>query len=62
MCSATHLTLTQHKSNILQLKNKFTLGYMCLFQFWFPPCVCPEVGLLGHKVVPATMENSVEIP
>ena len=23
---------------------------MCLFQFWFPPCVCPEVGLLGHKV------------
>ena len=24
---------------------------MCLFQFWFPPCVCPEVGLLGHKVV-----------
>ena len=24
---------------------------MCLFQFWFPQCVCPEVGLLGHKVV-----------
>ena len=22
-----------------------------LFQFWFPWCVCPEVGLLGHKVV-----------
>ena len=24
---------------------------MCLFQFWFPWCVCPEVGFLGHKVV-----------
>ena len=21
---------------------------MCLFQFQFPRCVCPEVGLLGH--------------
>ena len=30
---------------------RWTLGYMCLFQFWFPPCVCPEVGLLGHKAV-----------
>ena len=27
------------------------LWYMCLFQFWFPWCVCPAVGLLGHKVV-----------
>ena len=24
---------------------------MCLFQFWFPQCVCPEVGLLGHTAV-----------
>ena len=23
---------------------------MCLFQFWFPQCVCPEVGL-GHVAV-----------
>ena len=30
---------------------QWTLGYMCLFQFWFPWCVCPAVGLLGHKVV-----------
>ena len=30
---------------------RWTLGYMCLFQFWFPRCVCPAVGLLGHKVV-----------
>ena len=27
------------------------IGYMCLFQFWFPLCVCPAVGLLGHKAV-----------
>ena len=26
------------------------IGYMCLFQFWFPQCVCPAVGLLGHKL------------
>ena len=24
---------------------------MCFFQFWFPRCVCPAVGLLGHKTV-----------
>ena len=24
---------------------------MCLFQFWFPRCVCPAVRLLGHKAV-----------
>src|SRR5574339_635124 len=24
---------------------------MCLFQFWFPQCVCPAVGLLDHKAV-----------
>ena len=24
---------------------------MCLFQFWFPRCVCPAVGLLGHMAV-----------
>ena len=30
---------------------RWTLGYMCLFQFWFPRCVCPAVGLLGHMAV-----------
>jgi hypothetical protein len=30
---------------------RLTLGYTCLFQFWFPRCVCSAVGLLGHKVV-----------
>ena len=24
----------------------WTLGCTCLFQIWFPQCVCPEVGLL----------------
>jgi len=27
------------------------LGYVCLFQFWFPWCVCPAVGLLHHMAV-----------
>ena len=27
------------------------VGYMCLFQFWFPQCVRPPVGLLGHRAV-----------
>ena len=26
----------------------WTLGYTCLFPFWFPQCVCPAVGLLGR--------------
>ena len=30
---------------------RWTLGYTCLFQFWFPWCVCPEVGLLGQMPV-----------
>ena len=29
----------------------WTLRYTCLFQFWFPWCVCPAVGLLGHMAV-----------
>ena len=34
-------------STVLQ----WTLGYVCLFQFWFPWCVCPAVGLLHHMAV-----------
>ena len=30
---------------------RWTLGYTCLFPFWFPRCVCPAVGLLGHMAV-----------
>ena len=29
----------------------WTLGYMFLFQFWFPWCVCQAVGLLGCMAV-----------
>ena len=27
------------------------MGYICLFQFWFPQGICLGVGLLGHMVV-----------
>ena len=27
------------------------IGVHILFQFWFPWCVCPEVGLLGHMIL-----------
>ena len=30
---------------------QWTLGYMCLFQFWFPQGICLGVGLLEHIVV-----------
>ena len=29
----------------------WTLGCTCLFQIWFPWCVCPGAGLLGHMAV-----------
>ena len=32
-------------------KRWWTLGYMCLFQFWFPRCVYPAVGFLGPKAI-----------
>ena len=28
-----------------------TMGYMCLFQPWFPQGICLGVGLLHHTVV-----------
>ena len=27
------------------------MGYICLFQIWFPQGICLEVGILGHMVV-----------
>ena len=33
------------------LQTVLHLGYTCLFQFWFPRCACPAMGLLGHKAV-----------
>ena len=29
----------------------WTLGYTCLFPFWFPQCVCPAMGLLVRTAV-----------
>ena len=36
-------------SGLLETVLWWTLGYTCLFQFWFPQCVCPAMGLLGHQ-------------
>jgi len=35
------------------------MGYMCLFQFWFPQGICLEVRFLGHMVVftPSFLRN-----
>ena len=30
---------------------QWTLGYVCLFQLWFPQDECSVVGLFGHTVV-----------
>ena len=30
---------------------QWTMGYMCLFLFWFPQGICLGVGLLDHMVV-----------
>ena len=30
------------------------MGYMCLFQFWFPQGICLGVGLLGHQLSSVT--------
>ena len=36
---------------ILETVLWWTLGYTCLFQFWFPRCVWPAVGLLDRMAV-----------
>ena len=33
------------------------MGYMCLFQFWFPQGICPGVGLLDHMVIPSLLRK-----
>ena len=35
------------------------MGHMCLFQFWFPWCVCPAVGL--HDPPPRILEIKTKI-
>ena len=38
------------------------MGYMCLFQFWFPQGVCLGVGLLGHMVFLFRVFKGISIP
>ena len=35
------------------------MGYMCLFQFWFPQGICLEVELLGHQYSSVQFSHSV---
>ena len=45
---------------LLQTVLWWTLEYTCLFQFWFPWCVCPAVGLLGHFKYQVFKKNKKE--
>ena len=38
------------------------MGYMCVFQFWFPQGICLGVGLLGHMVVLFLVFKGISIP
>ena len=38
------------------------MGYMCLFQFWFPQGICLGVGLLGQIVVLFLVFKGISIP
>ena len=42
---------TSTSALLSMLKVLTVLGYTCLFQFWFPQCICPAVGLLSHMEV-----------
>ena len=33
------------------------MGYMCLFQFWFPQGICLGVGLLHQLFIPSFLRN-----
>ena len=39
--------------HVLAIANSvaMNIGYMCVFQFWFPLCVCIPAGLLGRIAV-----------
>ena len=41
---------------------QWTLGCMCLFQFWFPQGICLGLGLLGQMVVLFLVFKGISIP
>ena len=41
---------------------QWTMGYICLFQFWFPQGICLRVGFLGHMVVLFLVFKGISIP
>jgi len=45
--------------HVLAIVNSGTLGYLCLFQFWFPWCVCPAGGIAGSygSSIPSFLRN-----
>ena len=38
------------------------MGYVCLFQPWFPQGICLGVGLLGHMVVLFLVFKVISVP
>ena len=38
------------------------MGYMCLFQFWFPQGIYLGVGFLGHMVALFLVFKGISIP
>ena len=41
---------------------QWIMGYICLFQPWFPQGICLGVGLLGHMVVLFLVFKAIFIP
>ena len=54
-CFLIHLSADQHLGcfHVLPIVNSAAtnLGVDVSLQFWFPWCICPAVGLLGHMAV-----------
>ena len=57
----TYLKIIYKVDILLSTVLQCTLGYTCLFQFWFPQCVCPAVGLLGHMAVLLAIFREMQI-
>ena len=44
-----HSPKSSHPRTLPQSPKDCSL-HLCLFQFWYPQCVCPAMGLLGHTL------------